>query len=199
MNESLSPQQAAQLLSETSRYEDRLVQRTEGLTAILWGLVTPAIWTTYGFADVLGHGIAPWVASLLWLPWVTAGAVATFALWRSAALTRPDLDRERGWQHFVRWLGLVVVLALVFWFVRPTDPASPLIVVGAAWFAMAAFNVWGSSRRGRRIWGGCGLALALTGTALILAGASDAVAGMTSILVSGLVPFGAGLWQTLQG
>ena len=54
MNETLTPGEAARILTDTSRYEDNLVQRTEGLTAIIWGLVTPAIWTSYGFADAMG-------------------------------------------------------------------------------------------------------------------------------------------------
>lgn len=198
MNETLTASDAARILAETSRYEDNLVQRTEGLTAIIWGLVTPAIWLTYGFADTLGGLVMPW-AALLWIPWVAAGALASTALWRSAALSQPGLDDGGHLSRWLRWLGLVAVISVAFAFVRPTDAASPLLVVGAVWFCMGAFNVWQMSRRGRWLWGICGGVLVVTGAALMLASAPADVAGMTAILVTGLVPFAAGMWQTLQG
>ena len=198
MNETLTPGEAARILADTSRYEDNLVQRTEGLTAIIWGLVTPAIWTSYGFADAMGGLTMPWVA-LLWLPWVAAGALATTALWRSAALSHPGLSDHGNLQRWLRWLGMVVVLSVGFFVVRPMDPASPLIIVGLVWFAMGAFNVWDMSTRGRLLWGGCGVALLVTGLALIVLHAPMQAGGMVAVFVTGVVPFAAGLWQTLQG
>lgn len=198
MNETLTPTDAARILAETSHYEHNLVQRTEGLTAIIWGLVTPAIWMTYGFADSMGVLVMPW-DSLLWLPWVAAGALTTTVLWRSAALSHPGIADRGGLQRWLRWGGMVLLLSLGFYLVRPMDPASPLIIVGLSWFAMGAFNVWGMSTRGRRLWAGCGALLVVTGLALMLAHVPMNVAGVTAVFVTGVVPFSAGLWQTLQG
>lgn len=200
MNETLTPNDAARILAETSRYEDNLVQRTEGLTAIIWGLVTPAIWMTYGFAAFVGGGALPaWVWGILWIPWVAGGGLASVAIWRSAALSQPAARFEKGWSYFFRWLAFVVALSVAFYFFQPTDPSSPLIIVGIGWLGMAGLNIWSTSTTGRRLWMSCGALLALTGVALFAFHASEAVASIAAIVVSGMIPFAAGFWQTLQG
>lgn len=194
MNETMTPTDAARVLAEASGYEDALVQRTEGLTVMVWGLVTPGIWLAYA-----GFGTRP-IAPFLWVPWVAAGAVTTFFLWRSAALSQPGaLGRQPGLAFFARWLGFVIVLAASMYIVRPNSAAGPLVIVGLSWLAMAAFNLWGMSPRGRGVWLVCGSALVLSGGALLLLRAGEDVGLTVSVLVSGIVPLAAGAYQTTRG
>src|SRR5438552_8302581 len=173
MNETLTPGEAARILADTSRYEDNLVQRTEGLTSILWGFVTSAIFLTYGLGAV-ANGLTPWIASVLWIPWIAAGFLATWALWRSASLSGSvpwsGADHRR---IYVRAAFVTVVLAAMFAILRPHTAATPLVIVGLMWTAMALFNVYRSSPRGRLLWAGSGVTLAVAGLGLILAGAPD--------------------------
>lgn len=199
MSESLSPTEAVRVLRDASRYEDNLVQRTEGLTAIIWGLVTPGIFATYALGAET-NGLTPLVASTLWIPWVTAGMVATFALWRSAALSRPEIGRDSSVLNIlVKFVVGLALYSVVFFVVRPTSATAPMIIVGGMWLLMAFANPYRSSSRGRAVWGASGAALALAGAALLLLGADDAVSGIASLVVSGVVPLALGTWQTLQG
>ena len=199
MNETLSPTDAARILAETARYEDGLVQRTEGLTAILWGFVSAGIFLTYGLGAVT-DGLTPLVASLLWVPWTAAGFVATAALWRSAALSQPTLARGDGMvRATLRWLAGVVGVSIVFAILQPHSAATPLVVIGAFWMLLALANVFRSSPRGRLVWGVSGAVLAAAGAALLLLHAADDVAGLASVALAGGVPFLLGTWQTLRG
>lgn len=198
MSDTLTPHEAARVVASASRYEDSLVQRTEGLTQMVWGLVTPAIFVTYAFAGLV-H--APgWVFALLWAPWVAAGAAATMALWRSAALSRPGgmaFERPRGF--LLRFLAVSAVFMGAFSLLQPDGTTVPLAVVGAVWTLMALLNVICASPLGRGLWAFCGTALLGTAALLAATGAPIEVSGTLSILVPGAVPLATGLYQTLRG
>lgn len=197
MTDTLTPDEAARLLANASRYEDALAQRTEGLTAMVWGICTSALFLTYGFADVLD---APgWALSLLWLPWVGVASVFTYALWRSAALSlpRPQAGEPRGyWWRIVAATGAVT---LVFALLRPDGPLLPLAVIGALWTLMPLVGLLHASPPGRVVWLASGLACLVAAGALALADAGIEVSGTASILVPGIVPVVLGLRQTLRG
>jgi len=194
MNETMTPTEAARVLADASRYEDALVQRTEGLTVMVWGFVTPAIFLTY--AAFSASPLAP----VLWVPWVGAGAVTTYLVWRSAALSTPAPSWERpGWSLFARWLGFVALMTAAFFVFRPQTAAGPLVIVGLMWSAMAGLDLWRTSPRGRVAWAACGGALLVAGAALLALRASDASALGVAVLVTALAPLVAGGHQTLRG
>lgn len=190
----MTPTQAARALAEASRYEDALVQRTEGLTVMVWGLVTPAIWLAYA-----GYSTSA-AAPFLWVPWVAAGAITTYLVWRSAALSHPGrLERGSGLGFAARWAGFVALLAVAFVVLKPTTVAAPLVIVGLSWVGMAALDLWRMSPLGRRVWIACGASLILAGGALLALTPSADVGVLVSVLVSGIVPLAAGAYQTLRG
>lgn len=49
MNETLTPQEAARVLTKARSWEDALEGRTAGITWMIWGIATPGIFVTYGF------------------------------------------------------------------------------------------------------------------------------------------------------
>ena len=110
--ETLSHSDAARILSRASAYEGALRQRTEGITLMVWGIVTSALFVTYGFASLLDAAEAAY--ALLWLPWVALGTVTSAALWRSAALSsaEPIFHRPSGW--LLRVVLLSLAIGIVF-------------------------------------------------------------------------------------
>src|SRR5688572_29210732 len=91
----LSPEQAAEALADIGAYEDSLSSRVGALTGMVWGIVSAAIFVTYGVAS----DVRPtWLLSFLWLPWTAAGVAVTVAAWKlhAVSLGRPH-DRRASW------------------------------------------------------------------------------------------------------
>lgn len=196
MAENLSPQQAARVLAEASRYEDGLQHRTEGLTFIIWGLATSAMFVSYGFASLLD---APWpVFALLWAPWVLAGLAATFALWRSAALTVARPSEAPTGRDWLVSFGATIAMGAVYALVRPDGPVVPLGLLGIFYLVLFGLNPFGTSRTGRALGLACGALFGLAAAALALTGAPIAVSGLVGIVLPGVALIGGGLWQTLR-
>lgn len=194
----MSPLEAAAALAKARTYEDDLRCRTSGLTWMIWGLVTPGIFLSYAFAAVVGAD-GPLV-SFLWAPWIAAGVLATSALWRSVALSTSSL-RGIAWRAFWLRFALVTLAYAVVLRVFPIDrPSAALLLVGLTWTAMGALGLWrprpGVATSGVAIW--AGLLTAGLGLALVLARLPIEVEGTVSIVASGAIPFGAGLWQTIR-
>jgi hypothetical protein len=198
MSDTLTPREAAGLLQNAATYERALERRAEGLTMMTWGLVNSALFVFYGFLDLLD---APaWAFATGWLPWVLVGLLMTFALWRSAALSRarPLVDEPTG-GFWLRAVGLTLAIALVFSLVRPDGPALPLAILGAVYAAVAALNLFRSHAEERRLAFGAGLALLALGAGLGLASAPIELAGSVAIAAPLAILGGLGLWQTLRG
>lgn len=197
MAENLTPQQAARMLADASRYEDGLMHRTEGLTFMAWGLVTSGTFVSYGFAALLD---APtWVYATLWLPWILVGIAFTFALVRSAALasSRPgDAPTSADW---LKTILVTVAIGAVYALVRPDGPVVPLGIIGVSYAAMFGLNVFRSTRTGRLVGFASGVVLAGTAAALAIAQAPIEVSGTVGMVLPGLLLCSAGLWQTLRG
>lgn len=194
MNETMTPTEAARVLADASRYEDALVQRTEGLTIMVWGFVTPAIFLT---SAAFG---ATRVGSWLWIPWVVAGAATTNLVWRSAALSARSPSWERpGLGLAIRWLGFVLLMTLAFFVFQPESFGAALVIVGLAWAAMAALDLWGMTPRGRVVWAACGVALLVAGAALLAIRPSFETALGVAVAVTAGAPLLAGGYQTLRG
>lgn len=203
MTETMTPHEAARLLTDAAGFERALERRTEGLTMMVWGLVSSAMFATYGLAAVLGateSAYVGWIFGTLWIPWVGAGLLVTFALWRSAALSRPramvDEDTKAYW---VRSIGLTLAITLFFSIFHPGGPTFPLAVLGAAWALVAAFNLFRSHPEERRFAFAAGAILFATGIALWITRAPIEVAGTVSMAAPLVVLLGLGFWQTLRG
>ena len=142
----LSPQQAAQALADVAGYEEGLSARVGALTGMVWGIVSAAIFVTYGVAAPLQP---MWLMAFLWVPWGVAGIVVTTAAWKLHAITlRGPGARGRSWLWSLGFTAFFVVALLGMQALRMADGAFPYMVVvnGLAAFAcVAAF----SRRRGR--------------------------------------------------
>jgi hypothetical protein len=198
MNETLTPAEAARVLAEASTYESSLRERTQGISWMIWGLVSAGIWMTYGYAALAAPDLG-WGYSLLWMPWIVAGGAATGALWRSAALSRPALRRTPTWKMWAQYAVGVVFFTALFLVVPPSGPEFPLVAIGAFWAFLGLANPFRMSRLGVRISVLVGTSCALVGGLLLLSplgiGAREAIA----TVVAGGVPLASGLYETTRG
>lgn len=198
MTETLTPHEAARVLTDAAGFERALERRTAGLTMMTWGLAASAIFLAYALADVLG-ATSPVVFGTLWMPWVAFGVAMTFALWRSAALsaTRPAQDATRGawWRTF----AFIAGVTLVFAFARPEGPTLPLAILGAAYVLVAAIDLFRAHPEERGLTAAAGAALVAVAGILTLTGAPIEVSGSVSILAPLVILGGLGLYQTMRG
>ncbi|MBI2078145.1 MAG: hypothetical protein HYT80_07225 [Euryarchaeota archaeon] len=109
--ETLSVKGALDTLRKLEGLEIGLYQRTEGATFMLWGLVNAGIFFTFtAFGAIFEENFPTW-ASFAWAPWVAAGMLATWALWRSAHVTaQMPASRGHGAREMVFYLTLYSVL-----------------------------------------------------------------------------------------
>jgi hypothetical protein len=195
--EALSPLEAARVLAQARGYESDLRVRTSGITWMVWGLVTPAIFLSYAFASVVAPGA--WWAGWLWAPWIGAGTLVTSALWRSAAIQFPALRTFTAAQFGLRFALVLLAYVVVFWLIPVRGPGEALIAVGLTWLSMGALGVMRVREKRRWVAIAAGSITAGVGLVLFLLRVPQDVAGTVSIVVSGAVPLAAGLWQTLRG
>lgn len=198
MNETMTPSQAARVLTDAAGFERALARRTHGLTLMTWGIVSSGMFVSYGFASLLA---AAWyVHATLWLPWVFLGVLTTSALWRSAALSRPEVSTD--WADRRHWLRMFVVgvgFTLVFAIARPDGPTLPLALLGAAYCVFGVFNVFHAGAPERREKFLAGALMLATAGALALTGAPIEVSGMVSIATPAIVLCSIGFYETLSG
>lgn len=203
MNETLTPQEAARVLSKAQSWETALENRTAGITWMIWGIVSPGIFVTYAFASALAEleGIerGSWMG-FLWMPWVAMGIVATAALWRTAALSVPKLGAAKEgrrilWTMLALGTGLSIALALA----QPDSGTTPLGGLGAMWLLAGVLNVFRGGREARVVTMTVGTILLATALVMTLTAAPLEVSGTVSMIAAAVVPFGAGLWHVLRG
>lgn len=196
MNETLSPQSAARLLTDAASFEGALQQRTEGITSMVWGAVGPGIYLSYGYAE-RAEGFPDWGWAVLWIPWILASTLITFALWRSAALTAPKLDDPiTPLGYLWRFALITLCVSVVFAFWDPDHYGAPLLVIGAMYLVLGGLNPYGMSRRGRAVALVSGAGFLLVAT-VALSQPETGLGFTLTVLVSGFVPIVAGFWQTM--
>lgn len=196
MSETMTPQEAVETLARASRWEGSLAQRTEGLTWMIWGLAMAGMFVSYGLADALdGEPIMPF----LWAPWVIAGNLLTWALWRTAALHSTEIapmrERRRWWAVAAVFLG---VFGVMTWVMPPQTWAVPMILTGAVWSFMGLL-IPRMSRQGRVVSACVGVGVALAAIALVLLRVPEPVGGTLATALVGGIPLAGGLWQVLRG
>lgn len=173
----LSPQQAAQALADLAGFEQSLTARVGALTGMVWGIVSAAIFVTYGVAQDL-HPM--WLMGFLWLPWTAAGVAVTVAAWKlhAVSLHRPH-DRRRSWLWSVGFGALFLASIALLHLLGLADGqgAFPymLVVNGLVAFIIAS-KVWR--------WHG-----AMAATPMLVAGAAI-VAGAFVLSAAGLPMLG---------
>lgn len=203
MTETLTPQEAARALAKAQSWEAALENRTAGVTWMIWGIVMPGLFLSYAFVGVLTEfeGIDPpgWFWGTLWMPWIAMGVVATVFLWKTAALAAPAFDDPKEGRR-IMWamFALGALLSAAFAVLRPESGIVPLGGVGIMWFVAGALNLWRTSMESRVVTMTVGSLLLAVAVALAAFGAPVEVHGTVTIVASGVVPFGAGLWHVLR-
>lgn len=215
----MTARQAWATIDEAIRFEEGLRSRTEGLTWILWGLINAAIFLSYEAVATLYYGAdaplattadpaqqrSPWWVGGLWVPWILVGAAATYALWKSAALSSRHV-RDRPPRHA---LAVVAYVAFIFvgWAIAlvalpdRAESVYPMLGLGTAWVVLAALDPYRATVTGRRVAGAVGVLIVAFGVVVALLVPPDLhnVSGLSAALVTGAVPLAAGLWQSLRG
>lgn len=210
----LAPDEALAEIDETLDRQAALRSRTEGLTWMIWGLVTAGWTLSYDAIAWIGRPDAPaWAFDLAWLPWILAGGLVTTALWRTAALTDPRLEDERpagplvvaGWTAFVIATWTLLYFGVVGGLGFPgTADTMGLIVLGIAWASFGWLRPVRLTDRGSRVSVIVGLVLLAAGllTAFALGNghpSANAIATPIATVVGGGAPLAGGLWQALRG
>lgn len=221
--ESLSVEDAVATIEQATGYEEALRRRTEGVTWMVWGVVTGGIQMSFTagrsffrpFRDARAGGPPPgWYEPLVILGWLAVGVLLTFAVWRIASVSAPKLapkPRRTALGGILFIALLYAAIAVLSWLAGGMPEALfPLLAIGAAWLGAGALDVFETTSTGRRT-------LLVIGAVILAAGAIavlalpwsgflpyreeltyDAVSPLV-ILAGGGVPFLAGLWQTLRG
>lgn len=198
MNESLTPGRAARILQDAAGFERSLARRTHGLTLMAWGIVSSGMFVSYGFAALLD--VEWYVFATLWMPWVLLGVLMTVALWRSAALSRPDLPTK--WHDRGEWIRVLLVgtgFTVVFAILRPDGPTLPLALLGAAYCLFGLFNAFRAHPQERRESFVAGALMLTVAGILAVTRAPVEVSGSVSIVTPALVLCGIGFYQALSG
>lgn len=211
----LDARSAWRTIQEASAYEEPLRRRTEGITWMVWGIITSAIFLSYDVFASHFHSFdhttgiethAPWFIDILWVYWVLVGATLTWAIWRSAALAVPIAPhRPAGLKVTFFWiLAGAAGWALVLILIPNLHPhLTPALALGIMWLTLGALNLQRATPLGRRVLITIGFAILLAGVAvqpLAPAPGGDLFALNTArLLVAALPPFLGGLWQTLRG
>lgn len=200
-----------QALREILRIEGRtkpLLQRTVGLTWMVWAVISGGIFVSYEAIGIASPpSLVTWIAlGSVWLPWVLLGIVATSVLWRSLALVMPSKSEGGVSATIVATATFLAVtiggLALVIVANLPINGAAfAMIAIGVAAVLVGGSGLTTDSRAERTFWtvGGVGLA--------VVALAIDLIAGRVGydandlLLVLGPVAstallFGGGLYTT---
>jgi len=206
----LSAQDAVASIARATAFDEPLRRRAEGVTWMVWGFVTAGIFLSGNALElVFGFPGPAWTEAVPWL-WLAAGIAATTAIWRIAALARPEVHPGR--RAALVAVGLVVGLIALIWvpasgfgLVPPQAQAAlVLATLGVPWIAIALANPHRGTSVGRRVMvlNGALLALASLLWAPMLGtlphhGFPETM--LLGALLGGGIPLVTGFWQVLRG
>jgi hypothetical protein len=195
----LSPADAARTLRDLESFEEGLTARVGALTGMVWGIVSAAIFVTYGVAPSL----APmWLMPFLWVPWTLAGIAVTSCAWKLHAVTlRGPGAGSRSWTWSLGFAALFIVALLGLHFLHLGHGAFPymLVVNGVVAFVIVGLA---SRRRGRLVATPllvAGVLIVAAAFALGAAGLSTLAMAFASAAVVGVGYVGAGLFSFVRG
>lgn len=203
-----SPREALATIARTTAFEEPLKRRTEGVTWMVWGFVTAGVMLSQN-AVTLALGFHPdrdmWVVPVLWL---LAGVAATTAVWRIAAVAKPEAHPGR--RSAVLSIAAVVGLLALIWIpaglLLPDEAQAALVplTIGAPWLALGLVNAHRGTTFGRRVMLAIGGLIMLAGLAWApfvpgLAHHGYHHTTLVAALVGGAVPLVLGFWQAVRG
>jgi hypothetical protein len=205
--ETLTVEQAVATIEAARQYEEPLRRRTEGVTWMLWGLVTAGLFAS-GTALGLVVGFSHPAIALYPFVWLAAGIAGTKAVWSIAGVSLPP-TREGQRRSLLSILAAAAVVA-VAWGVPsallPEAALPPFALLGnaAPWVVLGLLNPHRATGVGRRamVAAGAGIALVALVTSPLVANAGHAawdIVTLLGIVAGGGGPFLAGLWQALRG
>lgn len=184
----MSRDDALREILRIQRWTRPLLQRTVGMTWMIWGIITGGIFVSY---EAVGIANLPATASgialgVVWIPWMLLGVVSTSILWRSVALVLPasPVGAEKTTliataTFLALAIGGLAVVALAH---VPIDGVSfAMIAVGIAAAVVGGSGLTTDARSERAFWLGGGVTLAL------LAIVVDFVAGRVAYPSEGLL------------
>jgi len=163
----LTPDQAVREILRIEGHTQSLLQRTIGITWMIWAVISGGIFVTYeaigiahpsGSLATLGYGSA-------WVPWVILGAISTTVLWRSLALVLPSRSASATGVTAVATAAFLAVvlggLAVVSYAGIPVSaPSWAMFAIGIAAAAVGGSGLTTDSRSERIYWLGGGALLA---------------------------------------
>ncbi len=109
-----SAKDAARALSELDDAEELLGQRMGGITVMVWGLVSAAIFLAYGVAETTLVDAQQAAMAIVWVPFVAAGAIITRLLWRHNAIVLGRQDDGSFRDTLLATAGFLVAAAVLF-------------------------------------------------------------------------------------
>ncbi|MDX1612450.1 MAG: hypothetical protein R3185_08770, partial [Candidatus Thermoplasmatota archaeon] len=107
--ESLTVQEAVDTLHEAAAFEQPLRRRSEGVTWMIWGVITACIQLSF---DALGSSRVAWPYWAIVILWPLVGSAMTLATWRIAGVGAPSLEPKgkRSVLGSLAWLPVVYAL-----------------------------------------------------------------------------------------
>ncbi|MHB8587098.1 MAG: hypothetical protein ACYDDF_14820 [Thermoplasmatota archaeon] len=186
---------AANAIAKAQRWDVDLRRRTEGISWMIWGIITAAIFLSYPLASAFG---APdWAYAVLWLPWTFAGYAIMFALWRTAHLASPQDVARPGFGRYVALAGIyMVIFTLDFVVLHPQTAAIPMLLAGILWAGMGLFMP-AMSTKGKVVSLVIGVTTALCSVAITALAIPYPESGFLASALVGLVPLAGGFYHAL--
>lgn len=216
--DAFTPEEAVDAIDRATGYEAPLRRRAEGVTWMVWGIVTVGIQLTFSSASTIFFrpaaeraALTPgWFEPAVVVTWALVGVATTAAVWRVASLRLPSLGGRdlRSAAGAALWLPLVYLGIGTLYVVAAGLPVAfyPLLGIGAAWTLLGAFDLLDATPVGRRVLVAVGILIVTAGVAAsvtIARPGPEAVryadTAPVTVFVGGGAPFLAGLWQTLRG
>lgn len=199
----MDPAEAVRTLRGLEEHEQRLGQEMGGITIMVWGVVSAAIFLAYGLAaPVLENGPEGMARAVLWVPFVAAGGVITQRLWRQHALMFGGQDGSAR-ETILTTFAFLVLGAVLFFGARAAGWAWEMEGVMTTVNGLVAAGLGVVLRRhGARGWShliGAGTAMVLGGLLLGQLDVERAVSSLTAAAIAGVSWFLAGFAIHQQG
>ena len=162
---SMSPQEAAQAIQATARYEEGLTARTFGLSLMVWACVAYAVYFVSYVVAAGGSEVDFWSGLPFLLLPLVAGMAVTNLLWRTRALSAAIGFRPaRVWSQGAALLvaGFIAMVWIDDAFLPDSDSSVSLTLVATLVVIYLAVRLWIAPWQ-RRPWtlaGAVGLLLA---------------------------------------
>lgn len=193
----LSAREAARVVGEAHAWDSTLKRRSEGAIWMVWGIVTPAMFVSYGYAAA-SH-VPDWVFATLWAPWSAVGILTTIAISRVVRAHAPPEPPIRETRVLVGVAVVALAFTLMGAFLRPTNPTVPLMIDGAVWTFAAAMNAFRFTWEGRVMLATTGVGCLVVAGALMLLHPSDDAQGLAATITTGVLAVGTGFARVLKG